>query len=382
LSQIANSRGFLQLGYSLERLNAEQQRDQLAIAGFALFFAVLGIALAFGLAIWLSRPIRRLVEATKRIGEGDLDAPTNIDATGEIGALAAAFTEMTENLRQSTVSRVEAEKLAASEQEKSIKLSRANKELAQTQKQLVHAEKLKALGELGAGMAHELNQPLTAVIGIISTIAKDLPPSSALREPLHVVEQQGRRMALLVRQVLTFSRPSTPSLIPVDVAAIIDDTVGLLGPELRSHGVGIGVMVEPLGLTALASPRLLQQILLNLLTNARDAIELYKTPNGRIEINVSLVADGNGNGNNDRQSIDSFKRRDLVRLVMTDNGADIDNKTVGRLFEPFFTTRSRAEGAGLGLSISHGIMRDMGGDIVFERDKNGRKQFIVTLNAA
>ncbi|HEX6774716.1 MAG TPA: ATP-binding protein, partial [Methylomirabilota bacterium] len=235
------------------------------------------------------------------------------------------------------------------------------RELQETQAQLVQAGKLSAVGQLVSGVAHELNNPLSVVIGYGQLLkGKPLPPE--LRGPIDLMVAQGERMAKIVQGLLLFSRQRKPERAPVDVPAVIEQTVALRTTRLRLSGIRVVTECAPDLPAAEGDVHQLQQVFLNLLLNAEHAI----------------LAVGKG----DTIRIRAYRRvegeRRWVVVEFEDNGPGIPSEVMPRIFEPFFTTKKVGEGTGLGLSVSYGIVQQHGGRLTGE-SVPGRTVFTMEL---
>jgi GAF domain-containing protein/ActR/RegA family two-component response regulator len=235
------------------------------------------------------------------------------------------------------------------------------RQLQETQVQLVQAGKLSAVGQLVSGVAHELNNPLSVVIGYGQLLkGKQLPPE--LRGPIDLMVAQGERMAKIVQGLLLFSRQRKPERTSVDLPAVIEQTVALRTTRLRLSGIRVVTEHAPEVPPAEGDVHQLQQIFLNLLLNAEHAI----------------LTGGKG----DTIRIRAYPRvqsdRRWVVVEFEDNGPGIAPDVMPRIFEPFFTTKKVGEGTGLGLSVSYGIVQQHGGRLTVE-SAPGRTVFTVEL---
>ena len=227
---------------------------------------------------------------------------------------------------------------------------------------VTQAEKLAALGTLAAGIAHEINNPIGVITSRVELMRLDadahhLPKQ--VRDDLEVVHRHAGRVARITQGLLSFARKSPRQRTSVDLNQVVDDTLVLLQHPLTRDGVHIVAAPAP-GLPAITGdPNALQQVLVNLLTNARDAI----AGAGTIEVRTEASPD---------------KRQ--VRLSVRDTGRGIPREALSRIFEPFFTTK--ADGTGLGLAISYGIVRDHHGTIEVDSRSDHGTTVTVTLPAA
>jgi two-component system NtrC family sensor kinase len=244
-------------------------------------------------------------------------------------------------------------------------------QLNTTQAQLLQSEKLSALGQLVAGVAHELNNPLTSVIGytqllreeMIGSVAETPRSPFAIAEDLEHVCREAERAARIVRSLLAFAGRQAVSAQPQQVPALLESVLSLRQYEFRINSIEVSVTAGP-GLPAVfCDGSQLQQVMLNLLLNAEQAVR--SAPGlRRIDVTVSPV-----------------EAAHAIRFEVSDNGHGIPARHITRVFDPFFTTRPVGEGTGLGLSICYGIVRDHGGQIDVDSAPFGRTTFSVLLPA-
>jgi two-component system, NtrC family, sensor kinase len=226
------------------------------------------------------------------------------------------------------------------------------------QAKLMHTEKLAAVGQLVSGVAHEVNNPLTAILGFSDLLLNDGALPDAAKKDLRLIVQEAQRTKTIVQNLLSFARQVPPQREPAYINSIIRRTVQLRSYDLANHGVEvIEQLTEPLP-TIIGDSHQLQQVCLNILNNAYDAaLETGRPP--RIEIATSCTANH-------------------VEIVFRDNGAGILYPE--RVFDPFFTTKDIGKGTGLGLSICYGIVRQHGGEIACHNNPDGiGATFIVRL---
>src|SRR6202022_1136968 len=226
---------------------------------------------------------------------------------------------------------------------------------------LVHAEKMAAVGQLVSGVAHEVNNPLTAILGFADLLMEnpDLPESA--RKDLRVILQEAQRTKQIVQNLLSFARQMPPQRNAIQLNSILRRTVQLRSYDFNSHGVDIIEHLDEGLPEVMGDAHQLQQVFLNILTNAYDAVH---------EI-----------GRSARIEIMSTKTGDAVEVSFCDNGPGISHPD--RIFDPFFTTKEVGKGTGLGLSICYGIVKEHGGEILCHNN-TGRPgaTFIVRLPAA
>ena len=234
-------------------------------------------------------------------------------------------------------------------------------EVKRLEEQLIQAEKLAAMGQMLAGVAHELNNPLTAILGASELVRERPGVDETTRKQLEMTHRQARRAARIVQNLLEFSRPAAPQKKPLDLNAVIERTLQLHEHSLRRNAVEVDLRPCASLPVVVGDASQLIQVFLNLLNNAEQAIREVR-PSGRIQIR--LVREGA-----------------RVLATVTDDGAGIKPEVLPKLFDPFFTTKRPGGGTGLGLSICLSIVREHGGDIEAESLPSGGAAFTVSLPA-
>ncbi len=219
-------------------------------------------------------------------------------------------------------------------------------------------EKLAALGTLAAGIAHEINNPLGVISSRIEVMlleAESEPLPQPLVDDLLTVQRHAARVARIAQGLLSFSRQSSTDMVAIDLNRVVEDTVLLARGPIEKTGVEVSMMLAPDLALVCGNASALSQVVLNLLTNARDATP----PGGRVVI-ATAPADGAS-----------------VELTVTDTGHGMNAETLARIFDPFYTTKPT--GTGLGLSITYGIVRDHGGTITADSTPGQGTRFVVRL---
>jgi two-component system NtrC family sensor kinase len=226
------------------------------------------------------------------------------------------------------------------------------------QQQLIQSERLAAMGQMIAGVAHELNNPLTAILGVTELMRDQTTDENSHRQ-LDLAHRQARRAAHIVESLLVFSRPATPRNALLHLSDLLQRTLQLHEHSLRSNNIQVDLVVRPDLPTVLGDSNQLTQVFLNLIVNAEQAIREVRDQ-GTLRIRLGVVGD---------------------RLLITfqDDGVGIHRETLPRIFDPFFTTKRPGRGTGLGLSICMAIVREHNGDISAQPLPDGGSVFTVSL---
>jgi PAS domain S-box-containing protein len=235
-------------------------------------------------------------------------------------------------------------------------------DLKRLEEQLIQAEKLAAMGQMLAGVAHELNNPLTAILGVTELLRERSGADDSTRRQLELTHRQARRAARIVQNLLEFSRPASPQKKPVDLTNLLERTLQLHEHSLRRSNVDVDFHLPADLPGVIGDANQLIQVFLNLITNAEQAIREIRD-SGRIQIRA---------GRNDKQ----------VTITVQDDGVGIRPEALPKIFDPFYTTKRPGGGTGLGLSICMSIIREHGGNIEAETLPAGGSAFTIYLPAA
>ncbi|MRG94776.1 HAMP domain-containing protein [Polyangium spumosum] len=312
----------------------------------ALYMGIFALALLVFMYLAMTRlvvdPIERLSRAAGRVAEGARSLELPRTGARELAELAGSVARMTERLR-------------ADEESLRVKIDEATryaKELERAQERLVRSERLASVGRLAAGLAHEIGNPIAALLGFEELLLAGGLDEADQRDFLQRMKRETERIHHILRDLLDFARPATSMRDPRAAEAFgsfsqaLDAALALVKPQKALRDVAITLDVEKdLPLVALSEARLVQ-ILLNLLFNAADAVP---KPGGRIELVARAAPEG-------------------LRVEVRDNGPGVASHVRDRLFEPFTTTKEVGKGTGLGLAVCRGLLESVGGSIGVEEE--------------
>jgi len=295
------------------------------------------IVLGYILSQSIARPILKLRSVTTAVAQGDLNQTSGFKRSDEIGDLASVFDLMTYRLRHRTAqaARLYQETLLRNED-----LARANSRLQEAQQQLIQSGKLAAVGELTAGIVHDVKNPLAVIKGLAEELQEEPDLSPEVAKQLGAIRESATRATQIVSDLLKFARQSTPEMRRQNINETIRAAVRLTDYLARKGRVEVSMELLPDPLMMMYDAIQIEQVLVNLIQNAIQAM----TNGGKIHIVVTRITNG-------------------ISLQVKDNGIGISEKNLPRIFDPFFTTKSEGEGTGLGLSVSYGIITRHRGSI-------------------
>jgi signal transduction histidine kinase len=306
-------------------------RRLILIAGLLLMGAVVvGIFSAHR----ITRPVERLSQATRLIGKGDFDVHVDVGSSDEIGELGQSFNQMADRLRQRET------------------------ELNAAHAQLLQSEKMAAFGQLGAGIAHEVKNPLAGILGCVELMLDDVESGSQMQTDLRLVEKETKRCKSIIDNLMRFARQEKAEKSPTNVNQVVEDALAIVRHQLEINLVRAEHDLDPALPLLSANANQLQQVFINFLVNAQQAME---GKGGAIRITTRRLPG------------------DVVELRFADTGPGIPEEIRKRLFEPFFTTKPVGKGTGLGLSVSYGIIKDHAGEITVESEVGKGTTFVLRL---
>jgi len=323
---------------------------------FGIIFSVGTVAiiiLGYRLAQSIAGPILRLRSMAQTVAQGRLDQTSGLRRDDEIGELAEAFDAMTARLQARTA---EAQSLYAEAVERNRQLAEMYERLRAAQQQLVQSEKLAAVGQLAAGIVHDVKNPLGVIKGMAEEMLESTANGSAQADSLQTIRDNATRANSIVTDLLVFARQSTPTMQERDLRETVEGALRLTGFLTRKGKVEVQRNLPARPTMAVFDPQQIQQVLINLIQNAVQAMP----DGGKLHVGLASADD---------------------HLVMTvrDTGVGIPAEHLPRIFDPFFTTKSEGQGTGMGLSVSYGIMTRHHGQIEVESQVGAGSTFIVRL---
>ncbi|RJQ22191.1 MAG: HAMP domain-containing protein [Nitrospiraceae bacterium] len=350
--------GFIEADLSLAILDEALFKQGLALTTYVVVF-VLAVALFLGIIIYkvVSKPVRELVSGMKEVAGGNLDYSVPIKSSDEMGVLAEAFNAMLLDLKSA---REQGEKWT---QTLEAEIAKKTEEIQRTHINLMQTEKLASLGRMAAGVAHEINNPLTGVVTFAHLLKKRFPQNSLEAEDLNVIIEQSERCSKIIKNLLTFARATPSEKGRVSINDVLSRTIFMVQNQEKFHHIKFNIKLEDSHFTIIGDPSQFQQIFLNMFINAADAM------NGRGNMFIST-----------RRLTENAKP--YVEIEFTDEGCGIKEEDMPKLFEPFFTTKPVGKGTGLGLSVSHGIVKHLGGYIKVKSVVGKGTSFLVRLPLA
>lgn len=321
--------GFLSAGLLESTYTSTRNRVILSFFGVATIGFISIIGITWYMIGNITNPIGEMVEATRSITAGRFDQEVVSTAHGEIALLAHSFNTMLESLRQMKADLEEWGRTLEA------KVRERTEELGAMQARVAQSERLASVGMLAAGVAHEINNPLGAILSLTQLTLEDVPKEDPNRENLEEVVRQSERCRGIVRGLLDFSRQSEVRNDLVDFNRLIEETLRMISRQSMFFNVTIVKQLEPQLPPVLASRSQFQQVFMNIIMNAVQAME----ERGTLTISTRHLPP-----------------HQLVEVLISDTGKGIPPDQIDRVFDPFFTTKESGRGTGLGLSISYGIV--------------------------
>jgi two-component system NtrC family sensor kinase len=342
--------GIVDVAYSLDEIDQSIKTHGLHIIGISLGVILL-ISVSVGVLLQrlIYLPLKDLESGVEKLASGRRDPNIPVRSDDEFGHVASSFNAMAKALNDS---RRELEELV---QTLELKIEERTQELRVAEAEIARGEKLASVGVLAAGIAHELNNPLTGVLTFTSLLRRKMPDGSEDAEDLDLVIRETRRCAAIIKRLLDFAREKVPVKGWFDLNQVIEETIRFTDRPASLRQIEITADLDP-GLPQVwGDADLIKQIVLNLLVNAQQAIEAQ----GSIRVaSRPYMAKAPA-----KPGVEALP---MVEIVVKDNGCGIPEANLQRIFDPFFTSKEVGKGTGLGLSVSYGIVKAHGGRINVE----------------
>ena len=309
--------GILYVGILEEKFLDMKRQTMLTFLGITFVGIVIAFAISCLLGNSIAKPIRLLVSASNKFAKGDLDHRVEYRNGDEIGELGTAFNYMLDSIK---------------ERDERLK--------EYTKKEIMKSERLAMVGQLAAGVAHEINNPLGSILIYSHLLIEDLEKEDPRRGNIEKIVNQATRCKKIVKGLLDFSRQTEPEMKLSDINTIVKEVLSLVERQVMFHNIKVIKKLSPDLPTILLDKNQIQQVLMNIILNAVEAM------------------DGQG-----KLTVETFSDEEYVKTKFTDTGCGISEENMKKLFQPFFTTKETGHGTGLGLSISYGIIRKHNGKI-------------------
>lgn len=344
--------GVLEVTVSLEKMQKQLGAYRTRVISMTLILLILvWIGLTLCMQRMVNIPVQQLLRHAREVGGGNLEAEVIIASHDEMGTLASVMNEMTLGLKKSH------DQLGEWGRTLEKKVAERTQELERMQAQLVRSEKLASLGELVAGIAHEINNPLTGILVFSSLIKNDSRLDAALKSDLETIIQETERCALIVKGLLDFARETAPQKSWISLNDVLEASLALVRNQALFQNITIFRDYSDDMPAILADPNQLEQVFINMLLNAGHAM----ITGGTLRVTTAKVDGTNG-----------------VVAKVADTGCGIPEENLARIFDPFFTTKDTS-GTGLGLSVSYGIINSHGGTIEVESSVGIGTTFTIRL---
>jgi signal transduction histidine kinase len=355
-----------------------KKRDRAIIMTFLSILVILfTLTILFGKLV--GDPIQKLVEAMSRAEKGDLETGTLIQREDELGKLGRNFNRMLKTIREAHEQNIQLlrqvnqfnEELTQKIEAATSELAKRNEELGllnealfESQRQLSQSEKLAAVGQVTAAMAHQIGTPLNSISGYIQLILQDGNLQPKDQDRFKIIESQLDRLADSVKNLLSFTRQPKPQLKSLKVNEVLEELIHLSEPWLLARNVKLSTHLSPDLPPILGDPTHLQTLFLNLITNALDAM-----PKGGVltiktqQVSIPFTSKDGG----------------WLEVSIADTGIGITEESKKRIFEPFFTTKKMGEGTGLGLAICEDIIKEHSGRIEIQSEVGKGSTFFISI---
>jgi two-component system, NtrC family, sensor kinase len=342
--------GILYVGILKKPFDDVLRNTLITFLSIALCGIVLIIFVAVRMAKQISSPLKRIEDIANKIADGDYHHEITVNAPREIEHLAASINQMAKELDK------EKHELEEWGNKLEIKVVERTEEIKKIHAQLFRSEKLASLGKLAAGVAHEINNPLTGILTNSSLLLDDLEVNDSRRDDVEVIVKETIRCREIVKRLLDFARQTKPQKHLININNIIDNIILLVRNQTSFRNIQIQRNLSENIPEIMADKDQIQQVFINIIINASEAM----SKGGNLTITTSLSSTG-----------------EVILVTFKDSGPGIPEEIKEKIFDPFFTTKE--QGTGLGLSISYGIIEQHGGDINLESSTDQGTTFTIQL---
>ncbi|MGD0281234.1 MAG: ATP-binding protein [Dissulfurispiraceae bacterium] len=322
------------------------------------FVVLVSFTLCLILYNFVTKPLSYLVEGMKRLSSGDMDYRIDFRGSDEIGILARSFNSMSDELKEYK------EKMENWTKSLEDEVQKKTSEIYKAQEHLINTEKLASLGRMAAGVAHEINSPLTGIVTFSHLMLKRTPPENVQDvEDLNVIIDQAERCSKIIKGLLGFSRKTSSEKSMINLNTLLENTLAMVRHQSRFYNILFDLRLDSSLPEVNIDPNQIQQVFLNLLINAADAME----KKGKIILATRPVENDGAR---------------FAEVEVTDSGPGIPEHIRSRIFEPFFTTKPVGKGTGLGLAVSYGIIKKHEGTIFIGNSPGSGASFYIRLPVA
>ncbi len=321
----------------------------------APFVLIMSLLLCLIIYHFVTRPLSYLVDGMKRLSSGDMECRINLEGSDEIGMVARSFNNMSDELKEYK------EKMENWTKSLEDEVQKKTAEIYKAQEHLINTEKLASLGRMAAGVAHEINNPLTGIVTFSHLMLKRTPPENTQDvEDINIIIDQAERCSKIIKGLLGFSRKTSSEKIMVNLNTLLENTLAMVRHQSRFYNIHFDLDMDSSLPEVNIDPNQIQQVLLNLLMNAADATE----KKGKITLGTRQV------------EMDGAR---FVEVNVTDSGPGIPENIRSKIFEPFFTTKPVGKGTGLGLAVSYGIIKKHAGNLFIKDSPGSGASFCIQL---
>ena len=353
--------GVLRVVLSLEQMDdAVQSNRARMISTNTAITLILGITVGIFLWVWVHMPVKKLIQGTREVSNGNLEYSIENPGRDEMGKLASSFNIMTDDLRKAK------REITSWSKQLENRVKDKTEELEKTQKRNLQIEKMASLGQLSATVAHELNNPIAGILTYSKLIQKKLNKDTLSEEEkngllkyLKMIETESARSGNIVKNMLLFSRQNAIDMKPHDLNQIIEASLDLIAHHLELHNITLVKELQPEMPMIDVDDNQIKQALLALYVNAVEAME----NEGRLTVTSRWK-----------------KSRNYISVYVQDSGKGMNEEVKSQIFEPFYTTKYAVKGVGLGLSAVYAIIQKHGGEITVESQIDTGTTFEIRLH--